>query len=341
MLPARFFHATSHSLVKKYLTPALYDALQPLQTAGGFTLDKAIRSGIQNPDSHIGIYAGDAESYRIFSPVFDPIIREYHNLSGHNTHIPDLSVPALPLLDPKGKYVLSSRIRVARNVMPFSFPPHISKDHRKILEKKVMNAADTLSDELKGRYLSLEEFSSGASSGARQDLLIFGKGDRFQDAAGINSDFPDGRGIFYSNDGRFIIWVNEEDHLRIMSIEKTSDLAGVFQRLCKGLQSLETKLKFASDTRYGYLTACPTNLGTAMRAGVHIRLEKLEKSKELLHELARDHKLQIRGTHGEKTRVKDAVFDISNTQRLGITESAILKTLHAGILAIIRAEESL
>ena len=126
-----------------------------------------------------------------------------------------------------------------------------------------------------------------------------------------------------------------------MSLEKTSDLSAAFYRLCRSLRVLETRLDFAWDKTYGYLTSCPTNLGTAMRAGVHIRLEKLNRKKEILNKLAREHHLQIRGTQGEKTRVEDAVFDISNAQRLGISESNIIQNLHKGISAIINAEKNL
>ena len=147
--------------------------------------------------------------------------------------------------------------------------------------------------------------------------------------------------MFYSLDRQFIVWVNEEDHLRIMSLEKTSDLSSVFHRLCRALQALSPPLELAFDNRLGYLTSCPTNLGTAMRAGVHIWLEKLNRNKEILHWLAREYHLQIRGTKGEKTEVEKAVFDISNAQRLGISEAAIIQTLHRGLLAIIKAEKSL
>lgn len=75
------FPETSKSLVKKYLSKDIFKALEHEQTDSGFTLEKAIRSGILNPDSSIGIYAGDAQSYQIFSDIFEPIIQEYHAIS--------------------------------------------------------------------------------------------------------------------------------------------------------------------------------------------------------------------------------------------------------------------
>ena len=340
-MTAALFSETSPSLVKKYLTQNLFKRLEHSTTDSGFTLEKAIQSGIKNPDSAIGIYAGDAESYQVFSPVFDPIISEYHGFSKGQQHVSDFAMPDLSLPDPDGKYILSTRIRVARNLTNFCFPAHISLSLRKDLEKIIINALNSLKDDLAGRYLSLKDIKKNEAGQPENKLLIFEKGDRFQDAAGINSDFPEGRGVFYSSDRQFIVWVNEEDHLRIMSLEKTSDLSSTYSRLCRALQSLGERLDFAHDKTYGYLTSCPTNLGTAMRAGVHIRLEKLNQKKEILNRLAKEYHLQIRGTRGEKTEIEDSIFDISNAKRLGISETAIIRNLHKGLFAIIDAEKSL
>ena len=338
---AALFSETSPCLVKKHLTQTLFKSLIHLKTSSGFTLEKAIRSGIKNPDSAIGIYAGDAESYQVFAPVFDPIISEYHGFSMDQSHTSDFTTPDLPLPDPEGKYILSTRIRVARNLKNFCFPAHISVSHRKELEEKIVKALNSLKDDLAGRYVSLTDIEKNRFKDPGNKTPFFEKGDRFQDAAGINSDFPHGRGVFCSSDQKLIVWVNEEDHLRIMSLEKTSDITSTYNRLCRALQTLGGRLDFARDDRLGYLTSCPTNLGTAMRAGVHIRLEKLDQKRDVLNRLAREYYLQIRGTRGEKTKVEDAVFDISNAQRLGISETAIIQTLHKGLSAIIKAEKNL
>ncbi len=337
-MTAGLFSETSHSLVKKHLSQTLFKSLHGLKTGSGFTLEKAIQSGIKNPDSTIGIYAGDAESYQVFAAVFDPIISEYHHFPKGKDHVSDFSKPDLPPIDPEGKYILSTRIRVARNLKSYSFPPHISLSRRKDLEKKTISALGSLKGDLAGRYMSLADIKIKQPE---SKVLVFEKGDRFQDAAGINSDFPEGRGVFYSSDRQLVVWVNEEDHLRIMSLEKSSDLSNTYKRLCRSLQALGRQLDFAQDNRLGYLTSCPTNLGTAMRAGVHIRLEKLNREKKTLNRLAKEYHLQIRGTRGEKTKVENAVFDISNAERLGISESDIIRNIHKGLLAVINAEISL
>ena len=339
MIPA--FNPASKSLVKKHLSQQLIDLLGPLKTNSGFTLSKAIASGIKNPDSNIGLYAGDAQSYKMFSPLFKAIINEYHHFSDGQVHASDFTAINLPCLDPDQQYILSTRIRVARSLKTFNFPCHMDLEHRRNLEARIIEACKTFKGSLDGQYVSLERDAPSKLSQLKRQGLVFERGDRFQEAAGINTDFPKSRGLFFSNDNCFRIWVNEEDHLRIMSLEKSADISSVFNRLNQGLNALEHSLEYAWDDRYGYLNSCPTNIGTAMRAGVHIRLKKLEKQPDILEQIARTHQLQIRGTSGEKTKVTGAIFDISNRRRLGITESEIIHKLYSGVKAIITVEKSL
>lgn len=330
MLPP--FDKTSHSLVKKYLSREMYQRLLARSTKSGFTLNKAIRSGVRNPDSAIGIYAGDAESYQVFAEIFDPVIKEYHGLKRGEVHRSDFSPVALSDPDPEKQYILSTRVRVARNVEHFSFTNHLLLEERQQLEKTLLATLAVLPAPFSGNYF-------GLASQADTNML-FKKGDRFQEAAGINADFPRFRGIFYAEDKRFRVWLGEEDHLRLISQKSSSDLTGVFNHLRFALAAMEESLTFIRDERYGYLTTCPTNLGTSMRAGVHIRLKNLDSRRTLLRDLADKHQLQLRGTGGENTEVEDGVFDISNKRRLGLSEVSIITRLHRGILAIIDAEKS-
>lgn len=103
--------------------------------------------------------------------------------------------------------------------------------------------------------------------------------DPYLATAGIASDWPFGRGCYVSEDRGFIIWVGEEDHLRIMCMKKGVLLNEVFDRLSGALKVVESipGLTFAHSSDYGCVTSCPTNLGTGMRASVHIPLPNLTK----------------------------------------------------------------
>ncbi len=360
-LPFPLFPDDAKSLAKKYLTKEIYQKLIPLKTNSGFTLHDAVKSGIENPDSSIGIYAGDAESYELFFDLFKPIIEHYHGIKSLPSPIhplvsklsftpifvndsleqfPDIN---LPDLDPQNRYIISTRIRVARNLNGFPFTPIISQIDRKLVETITVEALKSIESPLiRGEYSSIEKSIICSSS----DKSYFKKGDRFQESAGINRDWPNCRGIFESYDKKFMVWVNEEDHLRVISISQTGNIADVFNRLMLGVKAIDKRLSlknisFAYHPNLGYLTTCPSNLGTGIRASVHIKLPNLLKQRNLLNNAAEQLQLQIRGTKGEKTEVESAIFDISNSKRVGVTEAECCQILYNGICKIIKLEQSL
>lgn len=106
------------------------------------------------------------------------------------------------------------------------------------------------------------------------------------EAAGINRDWPEGRGIYHNDDFTFLVWINEEDQLRIISMQNGSDIKAVFERLSRACETLQKTLTFAFNDHLGYLTSCPTNLGTALRASVLIKLPNLAKMKEEFESIA-------------------------------------------------------
>ena len=336
------FHPSAASLVKKYLTPELYTRLNHLKTASGFTLDQAIASGIAHPDSSIGIYAGDPESYTLFDDIFSPIVEDYHGVSlNHTRHRKEMGAVDLSPLDPQGEFIHSIRIRVARSLDCLPFCCHMTGTDRLEVEKQVAEATGGLPPDISGEYIRFSDLKPEALDTLVAEKLAFPRGDRFQEAGGMNRDFPLGRGIFLSTDRAFRIWINEEDHLRVMALTTDSDLCRVYRLLVRGLSHLEKTLAFSHDPVLGYLNGCPTNVGSAMRAGAHIFLPGLSRQEERLKALARDHHLQIRGTMGEKTAVENAVFDISNARRLGIPANQIIIDLHKGLEAILRTEKNL
>jgi creatine kinase len=106
--------------------------------------------------------------------------------------------------------------------------------------------------------------------------------------------WPTGRGIFHNDDKTFLVWVNEEDHLRIISMQKGGDLGQVYRRMVAAVKEIEKRLPFSHHNRLGFLTFCPTNLGTTIRASVHIKLPKLASDKKKLEEVAGKYNLQVR-----------------------------------------------
>ena len=120
-----------------------------------------------------------------------------------------------------------------------------------------------------------------------------------------------------------------------------ADIGAVFSRLAIAAAKIEEIARFAHDESLGYITSCPTNLGTALRASVHIALPKLGTRKEEFKEIADQFHVQIRGIHGEHSESADHVYDISNKRRLGRSEVDLVQDMYNGVKAMIEKEKSL
>ena len=331
------------SMLCKYLTPETYEALRDKKTANGFTLEQVINSGVQNIDSGIGVYAGDKESYDLFGALFDPIIKEYHGFGKDDKHQSNLNPDDLnaPNPDPKGEFIVSTRIRVGRNMDNMPLGPAISKEQRETVESSVVAGLSTLEGELEGEYYALLGMSKEVQDSLIKDHFLFKEGDRFLDAVGLNRNWPEGRGIYHNKNKTFLVWVNEEDQLRIISMQQGGDIKEVFTRLVNAIKSIETKVPFSYSEHLGYITSCPTNLGTAMRASVHIALPNLAQDMQAFKAITDKFYLQIRGIHGEHSESEGSIYDISNRRRLGITEVQAVQDMYDGVVALIEAEKIL
>nr|KAI8759081.1 arginine kinase-like [Biomphalaria glabrata] len=332
------------SLLKKYLTKDTFEKLKDKKTSHNATLGDCILSGVLNLDSGVGLYAADPESYTEFALLFDPVIKDYHKLKLNEpiTHpasdFGDLENLGFADLDPEGSMIVSTRIRVGRSHKDFAFPPVLQSEDRIQMEQNSVEALNAFSGELKGTYYPLTGMSKETQDQLTKDHFLFNDSDRFLKAAGGYNDWPTGRGIFFNENKTFLVWVNEEDHLRLISMQKGGDVGAIYKRLVTAIKALEEKLTFARDDRLGYLTFCPSNLGTTLRASVHIKIPHLSARKDF-KSVCEKLKLQARGIHGEHTASEGGVYDISNKRRLGLTEIEAVKEMVAGVQEIIRLEK--
>jgi len=340
----------------KHFDLEYFNSLSDEDKAG---LLQCCRSGIENPDSGMGCYAMQPADYDKFKPFFSKVLSDYHGVDVTAKHVNDWSlegVEGLPedgILDlaKLGLPDLSMRVRVGRNLSEFPLPGAMTKDDRINMEAKLCEAFDKLiaMEEFGGGYNSLtpdhKNFINDSQYKELVDAHIMFKdmaADTYLATAGIASDWPFGRGCYVSADKGFIIWVGEEDHLRIMCMQKGTVLNKVFDRLQNAIKVVEsTGLVFAHSEDYGSVTSCPTNLGTGMRASVHIQLPKLtsdgtdKKAKEVAKPLG----LSVRGTGGEHTPIgADGTVDISPSARFCITEAQIITALFKG-LSLLKAKE--
>merc|ERR1711973_832658 len=330
---------STHSLVAKHVTKEKWDKLGAHVTkTSGFTLAKAIACAVEFDNQHCGIYAGDEDSYIDFQDVFDPLICEYHGLPADFKHVSDMDVnkivgnvnPEVP--------VHSVRIRVGRSIQGFGLSPGITKEQRVGVEKLVSTALKRLEGDLAGAYYPLTGMDEKVRQQLVDDHFLFMSGDPNLKVAGMERDWPEGRGIFHNEAKTFLVWVNEEDQLRIISMEKGGDVKGVFERLARGIKTVQDSVKaesgkdFQISPKFGYIHSCPTNLGTGMRASVHVDLpgytkEGVDKLKARCEELA----VQPRGTRGESGGQTGHTYDISNKHRLGYSEVQLVQVMIDGV----------
>merc|ERR1711925_9538 len=262
---------SKHSLVAKYVTQPIWEKLSRAVTkTSGFSLSQAIACAVQFDNQHCGIYAGDWDSYKVFSDVFDPLIQEYHGISPDAVHTSDMDVNKIKgNIDPAAP-VHSTRIRVGRSIDGFGLSPGITKQQRIDVEKLMSSALSKLTGDLAGSYYPLTGMDEKVRQQLVDDHFLFVSGDRNLTVAGMERDWPEGRGIFHNAAKTFLLWVNEEDQMRIIPMEKGGDVKGVFARLARGIKAVGDSVKaecgkdFALSEQYGYIHSCPTNLGTGM-----------------------------------------------------------------------------
>jgi creatine kinase len=322
---------------------------------------KCVKSGAENADSGCGAYAMQPADYDRFEPFMGKIVADYHKVPQGTKHVNDWSLEGaegLPEdgvldLEKLGLPALSMRVRVGRNLADFPLPGAMTKDDRIAMEKKMCEAFKVLIDgEYGGAYYSLTPGHENFIDDAKYQELVKAHvmfkdmaDDSYLASAGIASDWPFGRGCYQSEDKGFIIWVGEEDHLRIMCMKKGTVLNDVFNRLKTALDTVESipGLKFAHSETFGYITSCPTNLGTGMRASLHIQVPNLTKdgtdtkAKEICKPLG----LSVRGLGGEHTPIgADGTIDLSPSARFHIKESDIICALYKGIAQCVEAEKA-
>ena len=337
------------SLVHKYLTEEIWNKYKDHKTKTcGFTLKQCVICTLELDNQHCGVYAGDHDSYNDFKDLFDPIVLDYHGLKEGFAHKSDMDPSKLVGATSEDAGIHSTRIRVGRNIEGFGLSPGITQTQRQEMEKLMIKAFESLEGEFAGTYYPLTGMDETTRQKLVDDHFLFMSGDPNLILSGMERDWPEGRGIFHNEAKTFLVWVNEEDQLRIISMEKGGDINGVFKRLSEGLRLIEDSIKkngdrvFSLDPKLGYITSCPTNLGTGMRASVHIDLpgwgkEGNDKLKARCSELG----LQPRGTRGESGGMTGHTYDISNKHRLGYSEVQLVQNMIDGVNKLVEEDKAL
>ena len=229
--------------------------------------------------------------------------------------------------------VISTRVRLARNLKDYPFPCRLSEQGRQKVLQSVRNAIknsnSAIADDFS--YIKLSELDQLHGVSLVEKRLV-------------SPEFiseTEGRALLLSSDESLSIMLNEEDHIRLQVITKGLSLEQAYDTADKLDTLLDERLEFAFDEKLGYLTQCPTNLGTGMRASVMLHLPALEKSRAISRIAGNLSKLglTIRGAHGEGTEPKGALYQLSNQVTLGISEQAAIENLKNITAQLVAQEE--
>jgi len=217
---------------------------------------------------------------------------------------------------PLADIVVSSRIRLARNLAGHKFLSHCSNTEKSEILKKLRDVLMSLKLGDKIFYISVDKAPTLSRHFLVERHLIsrhhaFGKGPR---------------GVVIARKEFFTAMINEEDHLRLQVLKAGCQLSQCFEQINNIDNMIEQKVDFAFSPRYGYLTACPTNLGTGVRVSVMLHLPALKMTGQIekFFNAARDMSLAVRGLFGEGTEAASDLYQISNQVTLGISELDII-----------------
>jgi protein arginine kinase len=223
-----------------------------------------------------------------------------------------------------GGVVISSRIRLARNLGGFHFLSKCSEQEKDEIQS-LITAALNGDDQLKSFiYVHLDNLGS-----LERELLV----ERHLISRNLSGgEGP--RGTAMSKDESVSIMVNEEDHIRMQVLSAGFQLDKTWQRINRLDDRLEQRLEFAFHEQFGYLTACPTNTGTGIRVSVMMHLPALKITSEIerVFRAARDMHLAVRGLYGEGTEAAGDFYQISNQSTLGRTEEEIMEEFRESVV---------
>ncbi len=233
---------------------------------------------------------------------------------------------------PHDRIVMSSRVRLARNLKDGVFPGWAKKPERIRVFELIRPAVEDL-PELK------ESFSESMDNLSTLDKQILVERHLISREHAAKSA---GSGLVLNRDETLCVMINEEDHLRMQALRPGLQLRQAWQMIDHLDSELEQKLNFAFNNELGYLTACPTNLGTGIRVSAMLHLPGLVLAEQINPIIQSVNKLglAVRGLYGEGTEALGNVFQVSNQMTLGESESTIVERLEKVLAQIIEHEEN-
>lgn len=264
-------------LLKAHLTRDIWSAMKKRATHLGGKIQLCVQAGVYDESEEIGIYATDEEAYKVFDDIFNPIVQDLHPdydlKANYRNEFELVSVSGLQKMGKLKDRISNIKVSARRNFKDYPFTPMMSTQIKFQVEKKIV---ETLG-EIYGQYYQLNKVEEETQQWLNSLGIDISK-KKTHDNAGINEDWPSGRGVFIDEQKNFVVLVNLEDHVQVVSIGEDGDLSKTLTTLIKVLSTFE-KMGYAKHSTLGFLTASPKNLGTTLDIDLSISLQK-EHSKE-------------------------------------------------------------
>lgn len=220
---------------------------------------------------------------------------------------------------PMSDIVVSSRIRLARNIAGFVFFSHADPDQQKELLEHIRSKVMETELQESLWYITMDETPDLERLMLAERHLI---SRRLAEGSGP-------RAVALSHDESLALMINEEDHIRVQVLSSGQQLEETYENINRVDNILENKMEFSFSPKYGYLTACPTNVGTGIRVSVMLHLPALKMTGQIdkVFRSAKEMHLAIRGLYGEGTEPIGDFYQLSNQTTLGKSEEQLINEL--------------
>lgn len=331
--------------------------LSTLSTSMDVNLARCIKAAVDCPGHPLvkvaGAYAGDAECYELFQDFFDPLIAALnpgypkHGRKSVHPMDDDISKISDELVDSSGCYVVFTTVETRRNLQGYKMPMCCTQAERRQVERIITGT------KLRGTYLPLRGSKScparpiGMAAYQEERLrkvgmLLTEPDSKIKLAAGFGRHWPDARGVFVCDTPGVYIWCNEEDHFRFFARQEGCELKQLYERLSKAMKSVATageseRCGFASSSRVGWVTSCPSRLGAALRVTMTLRIPRLANAVDMVS-LCQSLNLDC---DSSTSAISGNLWQIHSRAALGLTEVELMNSVIKASGLLVNLEQRL
>ncbi|XP_058942311.2 creatine kinase M-type-like [Pocillopora verrucosa] len=326
------------TIMAKYLTPDLFSKLKDRGTTKNYDIEQLIESGLGSvrPSSlagnPAGLLAGDEECYDVFNELMDPVIRELHEVDLKFRSDINLNWEQIKGGKLYGSNVLCCRLSGRRNIEGYRMVPASRATELLDVSHPIVTTLESIWENIGDSFLSvswqnsnsaMEEYGSSFVSLPPQ----------------LSRDWPHGRFVWLAENRQCQIFINFEDHLKVVITQTGGDIQRAFRRYSEILSSIEEGLKrnekkFMWSSKYGYLTSSPHNIGTGLEVEVEVRLSKLCKDPRFERII---HVLPVKLDEADP-QAQD-VFCIRNKYKMQLTEVDILQQVINSVTLLVEIDK--